>query len=116
MSSGDPNVWQAIVDFLWIPLGAAVAAVWALLTGRIRTVEVGVEMLKDRMITKDDFLMHTKNEENNQRDIKEAIKEQKAVNVRIFDQIRELEKMSHERHIELVTIINNNNGNGKRTP
>lgn len=112
MPAEDPSVWKYLLDHVWVPLGAAIAALWAMLNGRISETRQEIHSMKTEVdsmykygITKEDFKAHVDSDDKVQMQIREEIEAQKSINVKIFDQMREMETKGHERHVELLTAI-----------
>ena len=75
----DPTMWKWIVEHMWIPLSAAIGAVWMMLNNRISAVEKKA----DSSVSRDDFREYINRDTEAHEQLRQSI-------IKVFDKIDEL--------------------------
>ena len=78
----DPTMWKWIVEHMWMPLSAAIGAVWAMLNSRISAVEKKA----DEAVQKSEFREYIARDEIAHEQLRQSV-------IKIFDKFDELKDL-----------------------
>ena len=104
MALEDPGILAQITAGFGVALSALGTWAWKHTHKRIDGVE-------EKTVLRDQFQMHSDQDERLFLQLKQELSEHRADIGQIFNQMRDMEKNSHERHIALLNAIYTN-GNG----
>lgn len=98
----DVGVWDKIV-------AAGIAGVAGLITWVFKNTHARIDRIEEHMVTKEEFERHAKLDESVQATIQQELTTSRNHVAKIFDQMRDMEKNSHEHHVALLNAINQRN-------
>lgn len=96
----DPGVWAQVAQWLWVPVGGLVAALWGTHGKRL-------DDLEERTITQKAFDAHCASDEKSLRGIDDELSTHRGHIGKVFDKLSDLERQVHRQHVELLNAIHN---------
>ncbi len=87
-------------------ISAGAIAITGLVAYVFKGTNLRIDRLENLMVTKAEFERHSELDESVQAAIQKELEISRNHVVKIFDQMRDMEKSSHENHIVLINAIN----------